>query len=114
MTHNISSATAIQCQRGENPVVIFGCSVHQARQRSLPPEVFEAIRRQLCVAHGVLNVPVTEIGLQRPRIVPPVSQSEAAGVSEHMGVSFEAQLSGRAPALYKPRKACRSEGRATL
>jgi hypothetical protein len=35
---------------------------------------------------------VAKIGLQRPRIVPPVGQSEAAGVAQHvrMGLELEA------------------------
>jgi hypothetical protein len=50
------------------------------RPGRLPPEVLKSIRRQLGVSHCVLDIPVTEIGLQRPRIVALVGQSEAAGV----------------------------------
>ena len=37
---------------------------------SVAPEVLEPRRRQFGKAHGVLDVAVAEIGLQRPRIVP--------------------------------------------
>ena len=33
------------------------------------PEVFEPARRQLGIAHGVLDIPVPEVSLQRPRVV---------------------------------------------
>jgi hypothetical protein len=35
----------------------------------LVPEVLEPVRRQLGVAHSVLNLLVAEIGLQRARVV---------------------------------------------
>src|SRR5262249_30092127 len=38
--------------------------------RRLSPEVLKSIRRQLGVAHHVLNVLVPEPCLQRPRVVP--------------------------------------------
>ena len=41
--------------------------------RHLSPEVFEPIRRQLGVAHGVLDVLVPKPCLQRPRVVAGVS-----------------------------------------
>jgi hypothetical protein len=52
----------------------------------------EPRRRQLGIAHGVLNVPVAEVGLQGPRVVPLVRQRVAAGVPEHVRVRLEAQL----------------------
>ena len=51
------------------------------RARSL-----EAGRRQLGVAHGVLDVAVPEIGLQRPGIDAVIGELEAAGVPQHVGV----------------------------
>jgi hypothetical protein len=39
------------------------------RPKSLPPEILEPIGRQLGVTHRMLNVSMTEIGLQGPRIV---------------------------------------------
>jgi len=69
-------------------------------------EVFEPVRRQLGVTHRVLDVSVTEIGLQRPSIVPLIRQSEAAGVTKHMRVGLELEACRRASTLHKPRKAC--------
>ena len=56
-----------------------------------PPEVLEPTRRQLSVAHGVLDVPVAEVGLQRPGIVALVGQGEATGVPQHVRVNLEAK-----------------------
>jgi hypothetical protein len=44
------------------------------RPASLTPEVFEAIRRQLGVAYRMLNIPVTEVALKSPRIMPLIGQ----------------------------------------
>ena len=43
-------------------------------------------------AHGVLDVLVAEIGLQRAGVVPLVGQCVAAGVHEHVRASLEAEL----------------------
>jgi hypothetical protein len=48
---------------------------------SIPPEVLEPIRRQLGVAHGVLDIAVAEIGLQGAGVVALICQGEAAGVA---------------------------------
>jgi hypothetical protein len=48
--------------------------------RRLPPKVLESIRRQLCVTHGVLDVPVPEICLQRPGVVALVGRARGASV----------------------------------
>jgi len=58
---------------------------------SLSPEIPESSRRQFGVAHRVLDIAVTEVGLQRPRVVALVRQGEAAGVPEHVRVGLEAQ-----------------------
>ena len=57
----------------------------------LTPEVLEPARRQLGIAHGVLDVPVAEVGLQRARIVALVGQREATSVPQHVRVSLEAE-----------------------
>jgi hypothetical protein len=46
------------------------------------PKVLEARRRQLSVANRMLDVAVTEVSLQRPRVMSSVGQSVAAGVLE--------------------------------
>jgi hypothetical protein len=40
----------------------------------------------------VLDIAVTQESLQCPRIMPLIGQGEAAGVSQHVRVSLEAQL----------------------
>jgi hypothetical protein len=41
----------------------------------LPPEVLEPGWGQIGVAHRVLDVPVTQVSLERPRVVSSVGQS---------------------------------------
>src|SRR5262249_4883874 len=50
----------------------------------IAPEVFEPVRRQLGVAHRVLDVLVPEPSLQRPRVVTGIGQGIAAGVPQHV------------------------------
>ena len=57
-----------------------------------PPKVFEPHRRQVGVAHCVLNVFLPQVCLQRPGIVTTVRQRIAAGMSEHVRVRLEAEL----------------------
>ncbi len=78
------------------------------------PEVLEPLGRQLGVAHGVLDISVAEIGLQRPRIVALAGQREAAGVAQHVRVNLQAQPGGITGAAQKPRKAGCGERRAAF
>src|ERR1700674_1982124 len=55
----------------------------------LAPKVLEPCRRQLGVAHRVLDVPVPEIGLQRPRVMAAVGKRIATGVPQHVGMDLE-------------------------
>src|SRR5262245_7132829 len=48
------------------------------------PEVLEPVRRQLRVAHRVLDVLVPEICLQRPRVVASVGERVAGSVAQHV------------------------------
>ena len=50
------------------------------RHSSVAPEAFEPIRRQRGVARRVLDVAVSQVGLQGPRIDAVIRQLEAAGV----------------------------------
>ena len=59
---------------------------------SVPPEILKPRRRQLSVAHGVLDVAVAKIGLQGAGVVALVGQCVTTGVSEHVRVRLEAQL----------------------
>ena len=58
-------------------------------QRSFSPEVLELRRRQLSVSHRVLNVLMTQVLLQRPRIVAPVSERVPARMTQHVRVCFK-------------------------
>jgi len=68
---------------------------HAPRQRPLAerplcaPEILEPRRGQLSIPDGVLDIPVTKIGLQSPRVVPLIGQRVAAGVPEHVRVRLE-------------------------
>ena len=48
---------------------------------------------------------MAQVSLQRPRIMPLVGQSEAAGMPKHVGMDLELEARSYASALYKPCKA---------
>ncbi len=50
----------------------------------LTPEIPEAVGCQLGIAHRVLDILMTEIGLQGARVVPRIGQRIAATVSQHV------------------------------
>jgi hypothetical protein len=54
------------------------------------PEIFESCRRKLRVANRMLNVLVSEIVLNRSRVVPIVCELIAAGVAKHVRMNGEA------------------------
>ncbi len=60
---------------------------------SIVPEVFESARRQFGIAGGVLDVAVSEVLLDRPRILPVVGQFISGGVAEHVWVNLERDAS---------------------
>ena len=62
--------------------------------RSIVPEILEAGRRQLGVAHRVLDVAVPEIGLQRTGIDAVIGELEAAGVPQHVRMHRETEIGG--------------------
>src|SRR3974390_3282428 len=57
----------------------------------LPPKIFDPRRRQFGIAHGVLNILVTKVRLQRSGIMSLVGERVAAGVPEHVRMDFEPQ-----------------------
>jgi hypothetical protein len=57
--------------------------------RLSPPEIPETCRRQLGVAHCVLNVAVPKVGLQGASVVSLVRQRVATGMPEHVRMRFE-------------------------
>ena len=67
------------------------------------------MRRQLGVAHRVLNVLVPEVDLQGAGIVAFVGEGKAAGMAQHVRVGLEAKLGRRASALDHAGKAGRGE-----
>ena len=50
----------------------------------LPPKVFETRWRQLSISYCVLNVFVSEVRLQRPRVVASVGECVATGKPQHV------------------------------
>ena len=70
------------------------------------PEVLEAGRRRLGVAHRMLDVAVPEISLQRPGIDAVIGELEAACVPQHVRMHRETEIGGNAKPrdhLTKPR-----------
>jgi hypothetical protein len=84
------------------------------RPRSVLPKPLKSIRRQGGVARGVLDVAVSQIGLQRAGIVAVVRQLVATGVSKHMGMGFDAKIGRRRSPLDHPREAWCCQRRAAL
>ena len=62
---------------------------------SVPPEILEPVRRQVRVACGVLNIPMPEVLLYRPGVLPVVGQFVASRMTEHMRV--DGKLDARLP-----------------
>src|SRR5262249_48449277 len=65
----------------------------------LSPEILEPIRRQLRVAHRVLDILVPKPCLQGPRVMSGISQGIAAGVAQHMRKDGEGHTGAPAEAL---------------
>ena len=64
-----------------------------ARQ-SVLPEAPEPVRGKLGVSHGMLDILVAEILLQRSRIDTLVCQHEAAGMAQHVRMDAKCHLGG--------------------
>ncbi len=62
------------------------------------PEVPEARRRQLGIANGVLDAPVTKPILDCPRVVAGVRQRITAALPQHVRVNREGESSSLADA----------------
>src|SRR6516162_4276916 len=80
-----------------------------ARQ-SVLPEASKPVRRQFGVAHGVLDVLVAEVMLQRSRIDPLVCQLEAAGMAQHVRMDAKCHLGGLTEPFQHSAKADRAHG----
>src|SRR5262249_23708278 len=70
--------------------------------RSVVPETFEAIRRQLRIAHGAVDRPMAEIMLDRSRILTVIGQLETTAMPEHVRRNFERKAGGLADARDHP------------
>jgi hypothetical protein len=57
------------------------------------PETFEAILRQRSVPRGVLDIPVSQVGLQCARIVAVIRELVTTGVAKHVRMSLDSQPS---------------------
>jgi hypothetical protein len=58
----------------------------------VPPKILEPRRRQLGVAHRMLDVLVTQVGLQRASIVASIGKRVPASVTEHARMGLEDSL----------------------
>src|SRR5271169_4231194 len=94
--------------------VVLPAEVPVIAAASVSPEILEPIRRQLRVPDRMLDIAMAQVGLQGAGIMALVGQRETAGVPKHVRVCLELEARSRTSALYKPRKACRGEGRAPL
>ena len=65
-------------------------------QTSLAPQLLEPCRVCHRVPDGVLNVPMPQVILNKPRIRALVRQGEAASMAQHMRMGKQGQGSGGA------------------
>jgi hypothetical protein len=78
----------VDLNRSERAGTQSGCA-RLYRTNRLSPEVLEPVRRQLRVAHRVLDIFVAEPRLQCPGVVAGISQRVAAAVPQHVRVDWE-------------------------
>jgi hypothetical protein len=90
------------------------CLQGLAPRALLPPEVFEPLRSQFGVPDRVLNVAVTKVRLQRPRVMAGIGQCEAARVPQHVGMGLEDEAGRPAGTLDKLGETRGGERRAAL
>src|SRR5262249_41059475 len=69
---------------------------------SIPPKVLEPVGRQFGVPDRVLDVLVSKVVLQGPRVVAIICELEPTGVAKHVRVDGEWHLGGLAEALDEP------------
>ena len=66
--------------------------------RLIVPEILKALWGQLGIPDGMLDVPMAEILLERPRVDPFIGEIKATGMPEHVGMHGEREprrLAGR-------------------
>src|SRR6516165_6525338 len=81
---------------------------------SIPPKVLEAVGRQFGVPDGVLDVLVSKVVLQGPRVVTIVGQLKPASMAKHVRVDGEWHLGGLPEALDEPVETDGTDGPAAL
>ena len=86
----------------------------RARARSVLPKVSEAMRRQRRIAHGVLDILVAEIGLQRQGIDALIGELVAASVPQHVRMDDEIETRDLAEPLHHDTESARRERCAAL
>jgi hypothetical protein len=70
--------------------------IETSTRRTSPPQILEPVRRQLGIAHRVLDVAMPKIRLRGAGIVAGISKGEAAGVAQHVRVRLEVEAGFRA------------------
>ena len=70
------------------------CTQEWTASGSIHPEIFEPVRSQLSVAGGVLDVPVTEVMLDRAGIPSVVGQLVAGRMAQHVRVDGKPEAGG--------------------
>ena len=89
----VGAASALVQKRTFRQCPLFPPKGDIDRRNLLPalgsPKVFETRWRQFRVSHRVLNIFVAEVGLQRPRIMPPVRECVTARMAQHVRMHTE-------------------------
>ena len=73
----------------------MACNQEWTSSGSIHPEIFEPVRSQLSVAGGVLDVPVTEVMLDRAGIPSVVGQLVAGRMTQHVRVDGKPEAGDR-------------------
>ena len=68
------------------------------RHISILPKPLEALRTELCIAHRVRDVAVTQVLLDRARVVTVIRELVAGGVSQHVRMDREGEFGALAGA----------------
>ena len=99
-TRSTGSAAAIA-----DNLTVGGPGGTRIRACSVRAEILEPVLRQRGVTDRVLNVFVSQVALNRSRVLAPVREEKPASVSEHVGMSSKpkaGQLAGSSDDLPEP------------
>jgi hypothetical protein len=116
-----------RCHRPSSPPrSLHSCRGHQAQPRSdlsrlgsdapqsLSPKILETRRCQLGIAHRVLDIFVTKIGLQGAGVVPVIREFVAASMPQHVRMRLKGELSHNPSPFNHARESSRAKRRAAL